>query len=36
MTELGVLATDSAAVSQTISERAIADLPLSGRNVWTL
>jgi Carboxypeptidase regulatory-like domain len=31
-----MLATDSAAVSQTISERAIAELPLSGRNVWSL
>lgn len=31
-----VLATDSVAVSQTISERAVVDLPLSGRNVWSL
>ena len=31
-----MLATDSAAVSQTISERAIAELPLSGRNIWSL
>ena len=31
-----VLATDSAAVSETIGERAIVDLPLSGRNVWSL
>ena len=31
-----MLATDSATVSQTISEQAIAELPLSGRNVWSL
>jgi hypothetical protein len=31
-----VLATDSVAVSQTITERAVVDLPLSGRNVWSL
>lgn len=31
-----VLETDSAVVSQRISERAIVDLPVSGRNVWSL
>ena len=31
-----VLNTDRAAVSQTIDQRAVADLPLSGRNVWNL
>ena len=31
-----VLATDRAAISQTIDQRAVADLPLSGRNVWQL
>jgi len=30
------LNTDSAAVSQTIGERAVVDLPLNGRNVWSL
>ncbi len=31
-----VLNTDSATVSETIGEKAIVDLPLSGRNVWSL
>jgi len=31
-----VLNTDSATVSETIGERAIVDLPVSGRNVWSL
>jgi hypothetical protein len=31
-----VLATDSAAVSESISERAVVDLPVSNRNVWSL
>jgi hypothetical protein len=31
-----VIDTDSAAVSQTIGQRAIVELPLSGRNVWSL
>ncbi len=31
-----ILATDSATVSETISERAVVDLPVAGRNVWTL
>jgi carboxypeptidase family protein/TonB-dependent receptor-like protein len=31
-----VLDTDRATVSETIGERAIVDLPLSGRNVWNL
>ena len=31
-----VLDTDRATVSQTIAERAIVELPLSGRNVWNL
>ncbi|MGH8639561.1 MAG: carboxypeptidase regulatory-like domain-containing protein, partial [Burkholderiales bacterium] len=31
-----VLNTDSATVSETIGERAIVDLPVIGRNVWTL
>jgi hypothetical protein len=31
-----VLSTDSATVSESISERAVVDLPTSGRNVWTL
>ena len=31
-----LLSTDSATVSQTISERAVVDLPVSGRNVWSL
>ena len=31
-----VLDTDRATVSETIGERAIVDLPLSGRNVWSL
>src|SRR5689334_13856349 len=31
-----VLTTDSAAVSETIGKRAVVDLPLIGRNVWTL
>ncbi len=31
-----VLNTDSAVVSETIGQRAVADLPVSGRNVWSL
>ncbi|MBA2604051.1 MAG: TonB-dependent receptor, partial [Acidobacteria bacterium] len=31
-----VLATDRAAISQTVDQRAVANLPLSGRNVWQL
>ena len=31
-----VLDTDSAAVSETIGERAVVDLPVLGRNVWSL
>ena len=31
-----MLDTDSATVSETIGERAIVELPLSGRNVWSL
>ena len=31
-----VLDTDRATVSETIGERAIVELPLSGRNVWNL
>ena len=31
-----VLKTDSAVVSETIGKRAIVELPLSGRNVWSL
>jgi len=31
-----VLATDSAVVSETIGKRAIVELPLNGRNVWSL
>ncbi len=31
-----VLDTDRATISETIGERAIVDLPLSGRNVWSL
>jgi carboxypeptidase family protein len=31
-----VLDTDSATVSETIGERAVVELPLSGRNVWNL
>ncbi len=31
-----MLSTDRAAISQTIDERAISELPLSGRNVWQL
>ena len=31
-----ILETDSATVSERISERAILELPLSGRNVWSL
>ncbi len=31
-----VLDTDRATISETISERAIVELPLSGRNVWSL
>ena len=31
-----VLNTDRATVSETIGERAIVELPLSGRNVWSL
>ena len=31
-----VLATDRAALSETIDQRAVVDLPLSGRNVWQL
>ncbi len=31
-----VLDTDRATVSETINERAIVELPLSGRNVWSL
>jgi hypothetical protein len=31
-----VLTTDSAVVSETIGKRAIIDLPMSGRNVWSL
>jgi len=30
------LVTDSASVKQTISERAVEELPLTGRNVWSL
>ncbi len=30
------LATDSATVSERINERAVVDLPVSGRNVWSL
>ncbi len=38
MVEAGatVLATDRAAISQTVDARAIAELPLAGRNVWQL
>jgi hypothetical protein len=31
-----IIDTDSAKISQTIDERAVVDLPLSGRNVWSL
>ena len=31
-----VLNTDSAVVSETIGQRAVVDLPVSGRNVWSL
>jgi hypothetical protein len=31
-----VLNTDSAVISETVSERAIRELPLNGRNVWNL
>jgi hypothetical protein len=31
-----ILATDRAALSQTIDERAVSELPLAGRNVWQL
>jgi hypothetical protein len=31
-----VLSTDSAAVQETVGERAIKELPLNGRNVWNL
>ena len=31
-----VLATDRAALSQTIDARAVSELPISGRNVWSL
>jgi hypothetical protein len=31
-----LLSTDSATISESISERAIVDLPVSGRNVWQL
>ena len=31
-----VLNTDRATISETISQRAIVDLPSSGRNVWSL
>jgi hypothetical protein len=31
-----VLDTDSAKISETIGERAIVDLPINGRNVWSL
>src|SRR5216117_3114071 len=31
-----IIDTDSAKISQTIGERAVVDLPLSGRNVWNL
>jgi hypothetical protein len=31
-----VLSTESATISETIGERAVAELPLSGRNVWSL
>ena len=31
-----VLTTDSATVSETIGKRAIVELPLNGRNVWSL
>jgi Carboxypeptidase regulatory-like domain len=31
-----VLSTDSAALQETVGERAIKDLPLNGRNVWSL
>ena len=34
--EAQVLDTDRATVSETIGERAIVELPLSGRNVWSL
>jgi hypothetical protein len=34
--EAKVLDTDRATVSETIGERAIVELPLSGRNVWSL
>src|SRR5947207_9576224 len=31
-----ILDTDSAKISETIGKRAVADLPLNGRNVWSL
>src|SRR5437867_2601578 len=31
-----VLDTDSARISETIGQRAVSDLPLNGRNVWSL
>src|SRR5204863_1785635 len=31
-----VLDTDSARISETIGQRAVIDLPLNGRNVWSL
>jgi hypothetical protein len=31
-----VLATDRAAVSQTIEQRAVSELPVAGRNIWNL
>ena len=34
--EAQVLNTDSATVSETIGERAIKELPIAGRNVWSL
>ena len=34
--EATVLATDRAALSQTIDERAVSELPVAGRNVWAL
>ena len=34
--EVQVLDTDRATVSETINQRAIVELPLSGRNVWSL
>src|SRR5207244_9898464 len=31
-----IIATDSARLSETIGKRAVSDLPLTGRNVWSL